>query len=425
MGKLIPVALLLLTMFYSGIVSVNGKHSTLKATTQQVSTHSKNKNHPNFHLSAFKLSAANVDFALRLYRQIASQPSSTSKNIFFSPISISAALTMLSLGAKHNTRDQLVRVLGYSNMTHNDATEVHETFRYLLKEITGEHSELHLIMGNSLYVQQGLVLQKKFFEDIRQFYTAEAVMVDFRAKDRAKKKINTYVSRQTNGKIQEFIKNLDQNTVMILINYVLFKGKWVKPFDPQNTYEDDFHVDDTTTVKVRMMKRKGRYAMNYDEELSSSVIMVPYKGNASLVLILPDPGKLTRVEQNLNITNFQNLINSLRIGSVDLRLPKLSLKSSYQLKHLLMAMGIIDVFTNNANLSRITKSVQLKVSKVVHEAMLDVDERGTEATAVTGVSLMPMSIPPQLKFNRPFLLLIAEHNTKSVLFAGRVVNPTV
>ncbi|XP_048450337.1 alpha-1-antitrypsin-like, partial [Rhincodon typus] len=139
--------------------------------------------------------------------------------------------------------------------------------------------------------------------------------------------------------------------------------KWMKPFDPQKTYEDDFHVDDTTTVKVQMMKRKGRYAMNYDEELASSVILIPYRGNASLVLILPDPGKLAGVEQNLTITNFQHLITSLRIGSVDLHLPKLSLRSTYQLKQLLIAMGIVDIFTNNANLSKITKSGPVQVSK--------------------------------------------------------------
>ncbi|XP_043553100.1 alpha-1-antitrypsin-like protein GS55-MS [Chiloscyllium plagiosum] len=419
MRKLIPVALLL-TVLYSGRAISSGKMTAMKATIQQAHSGSRTKNN----LSALKLSAANTDFALRLYRQIASQPSSTSKNIFFSPISISSSLAMLSLGAKHNTLNQLLRVLGYSNMSKNDAAEVHATFRYLLQELTSENSELHMMMGSSLHIQQGLSLQKKFLDDTRQFYKAETVSTDFRVLDKAKRKINAYVRKQTNGKIQEFIKTLNRNTVMVLINYILFKGKWVKPFDPQKTYEDDFHVDDTTTVKVQMMKRKGRYYMNYDEELRSSVILIPYRGNASLVLILPERGKLAEVEQNLTITNFQNLITSSRIGSVDLRLPKLSLRLTYQLKQLLITMGLVDIFTNNANLSKITKSGPVHVSKVIHEAVLDVDERGTEATAVTGVGLMPMSKPPQLKFNRPFLLLIAEHSSKSVLFAGRVMNPT-
>ncbi|XP_078090416.1 alpha-1-antiproteinase F-like [Mustelus asterias] len=424
MGKLTPVALLIIAVLCSGIANVNGRISSMKASTQQAHG-SRTKSNLSRQMSVLRLSAANTEFALRLYRQIASQPSATAKNIFFSPVSISAGLAMLSLGAKHNTRDQLLQVLGYSNMSKNDAAEMHATFRYLLQELTSEKSELHLTMGSSLYHQQGINLQNKFLEEARQFYKAETVGVDFRAVDKAKKKINSNVRRQTNGKIQEFIKSLNRNTVMVLLNYVLFKGKWVKPFDPQDTYEDDFHIDDTTTVKVQMMKRKGRYSMNYDSGLASSVILIPYKGNASLVLILPDRGKLAGVEQNLTITNFQNLITSLRIGSVDLHLPKLSLKSSYQLRHLLMAMGIVDVFTNIANLSKITKSVPLQVSKVVHEAVLDVDEKGTEAAAGSGVGLMPMSRLSQLKLNRPFLLLIADHNTKSVLFAGRVMNPTV
>ncbi|XP_072348872.1 alpha-1-antitrypsin-like [Scyliorhinus torazame] len=425
MGKLIPVALLLIAVLCSGIVCVSEKVSVLKTSSQQARAGSRTKNNLHRQLSLLKLSAANTDFALRLYRQIASQPSSTARNIFFSPLSISASLAMLSLGAKHDTRDQLLQVLGYYNMSRNDAAEVHSAFKYLLQEITSEKREPQLAMGSSLHIQQGLSLQKKFLEDAKQFYKAETVSADFRAADKAKKMINTYVKKQTRGKIQELIKSLNRNTVMILLNYVLFKGKWVKPFDPQDTYEDDFHVDNTTTVKVQMMKRKGRYSMNYDTGLASSVILIPYKGNASLVLILPDRGKLAGVEQNLTITNFQNLITSLRIGSVDLHLPKFLLKSSYQLKHLLMTMGIVDAFTNKANLSKITKSAPLQVSKVVHEAVLDVDEKGTEAAAVTGISLMPMSRPSQLKLNRPFLLLIAEHNTKSVLFAGRVMNPTV
>ncbi|XP_059818545.1 alpha-1-antitrypsin-like [Hypanus sabinus] len=425
MGKSLPVYLLLVASLFCGITSTSGKISTLKAVNTKAPTASKTRNNPISQSSVLRLSAANINFALRLYRQIAAQPNSGSKNIFFSPLSISAALSMLSLGARQNTREQLLRVLGYTNMTQNDAANVHEAFQYLLQELTGQNNELQLLMGNSLHIQKGLTLQKKFHDDTARFYNAELMSVDFSAIDKAKKKINAYVKKQTNGKILELIKTIDQGTLMILLNYVMFKGKWVKPFDPQNTHEADFHVDDTTTVKVQMMKCKGRYAMNYDEKLSSSVILVPYKGNASLVLILPDPGKLTGVEQNLTITSFQTLINTLRIGSVDLRLPKLLLKSSYQLKHILMAMGVTDLFTKNANLSKITKSTQLKLSKVVHEAVLNIDEKGTEASVVTRVGLMPMSRAPLLKFNRPFLLLIADHNTKSVLFAGRVINPTV
>ncbi|XP_041070147.1 alpha-1-antitrypsin-like [Carcharodon carcharias] len=412
MVKLIPVALLLLTVLYSGVVSVNGKPAVPNEINSQ-------------QISALKLVAANTDFALRLYRQIVSQPSSTSKNIFFSPISVSAALSMLSLGARDSTRNQLLRALGYSNMSQNDAAEVHETFKFFLQKLTREDRELNLTIGNSLHIQQEFDVNQKFLEDAKQFYKAEVISANFKETDKAKEQINTYVSKKTKGEIQELIKTLDATTVMVLLNYVLFKGNWMKPFDPQMTYETDFHVDDTTTVKVQMMKKSGIYYTGYDSQLSSHVISVPYHGNASLVLILPAPGKLAEVEQNLTIDNFQHFFYSLSLGSAQLHLPKLLLKESYQLNELLMAMGVTDVFSVNSDLSGISGTAPLKVSKVTHEAVLEIDEKGTKATAATDVEVTLLSVPHQYKFDSPFLLLIADHNIKSVLFAGRVVNPTV
>ncbi|XP_048393586.1 uncharacterized protein LOC125455520 [Stegostoma tigrinum] len=412
MEKLIPVALLLLTVLDSGVVSLPEESAI------------PNENNPVSQLSALKLSAANLDFALRLYRQIASQPRSNSKNIFFSPISVSAALSMLSLGARDNTCNQLLQALGYRNMSQNDAAEVHEAYKYLLQKLTRENSELHLTMGNSLHIQQEFVVKQKFLENAKQFYKAEVRSVNFKDPEIAKVQINTYINKKTSGEIQDFVKTLDPSTVMMLLNYVLFKGSWMKPFDPKATYEADFHVDNTTTVKVQMMQRNGLYHAGYDQQLSSHVVRVPYIGNASLVLILPAPGKLAEVEQNLTISNFQKFFYSLWPRSTTLHLPKLLLKESYQLKDLLMSMGIADVFTENSNLSGISETAPLKVSKVTHEAVLDIDETGTKATAITGIEVLPFSVPSELVFNRPFFLLIADHTVKSVLFAGRVVNPT-
>ncbi|XP_043553102.1 alpha-1-antitrypsin-like isoform X1 [Chiloscyllium plagiosum] len=412
MEKLIPVALLLLTVFGSGVVSLTEKSAIPK------------ENNPVIQLSILRLSAANLDFALRLYRQIASQPRSAAKNIFFSPVSVSAALSMLSLGARDNTVNQLLRVLGYSDMSQNDAAEVHEAYKYLLQKLTRENSELNLTMGNSLHIQQEFVVKQKFLEDAKQFYKAEVMDVNFKEPENAKGQINAYINKKTSGEIQDFVKTLDRSTVMMLLNYVLFKGSWMKPFDPTATYEADFHVDNTTTVRVQMMKRLGMYYSGYDQQISSYVVSIPYHGNASLVLILPAPGKLAEVEQNLTISHFQNFFFSLPFRSATLHLPKLLLKESYQLKDLLMSMGIVDVFTDNSNLSGMSETAPLKVSEVTHEAVLDIDETGTKATAVTGIEMIPFSVPSEYVFNRPFFLLIADHNVKSVLFAGRVMNPT-
>ncbi|XP_072348849.1 alpha-1-antiproteinase 2-like [Scyliorhinus torazame] len=411
MEKLIPVALLLFAVMHSGIVSVNGKPAVPNPRQQ----------------SAFKLVTANTKFALHLYRQVASQPSSAGKNIFFSPISISAALSMLSLGARASTRNQLLQGLGYSNMSQNDAAEVHETFKCLLQTLTREGSELNLTIGSALYIQQGFVVKPKFIEDAKQFYKSEAISVNFMESDKAKEQINAFVSKKTDGEIQEFIKTLETSTVMVLLNYVLFKGSWEKPFNPRSTYEADFHVDDTTTVRVQMMTKSGTYDSGYDSQLSSFVIRVPYDGNASLVLILPAAGKLAEVEQNLTITNFLHFFYSLRPSYAGLHIPKVSLKESYKLNEQLSSMGITEMFSRDADLSGISESEPLTVSKVTHEAVLHIDEKGTKAVAVTGaeITLMSAFSQPEHVFNRPFLLLIVDHNIKSVLFVGRVLNPTI
>ncbi|XP_078262945.1 alpha-1-antitrypsin-like isoform X1 [Rhinoraja longicauda] len=407
MEKLIAFVLLLVAVPYSELVTGE--------------TTSPNIRDPNTHLAMLRSAGANVGFAMRLFRQIASQPGTASKNIFFSPLSISAALSMLSLGARQNTLAELMQVLGYNEMEHNGERAVRELFQYLLEELTSENSTLKI--GNSLHIQEGLNVKRMFLQESKQFYNADIKNINFQEPQNAKEQINTYLKNKTNGKIPEFVKEpLPRDTVMLLLNYIFFKGNWLKPFDIHNTYEADFHVDDGTTVKVQMMKRMGMFESLYANVLSSHIIKIPYQRNTSLLLILPDPGKLAEVGQKMTLSNFQPLLQLLGWRSAELHLPKLSLRTSYQLNNLLRAMGLNDAFTNHANFSGISET-PLKVSKVVHEAVLDIDEKGTEASAVTGIEIMPMSMPMQLKFNRPFLLLIVEHNVKNVLFAGRVMNP--
>ncbi|MBN3287574.1 A1AT protein, partial [Polyodon spathula] len=173
------------------------------------------------------------------------------------------------------------------------------------------------------------------------------------------------------------------------------------------------------------MIRSGRFDYYYDEENSTSILMLPYKGDASLMLILPDEGKLKEVEEMLSKDKIKKWHDSLFYSSVDVYLPKFSVSASYSLKEILETMGIINAFSDNADFSRITEEIKLKLSKATHKAVLDVDEKGTEAGAATFIEVMPMSIPPVVKFNRPFILLIVEKTTKSILFMGKIMNPSL
>ncbi|XP_072130701.1 alpha-1-antitrypsin-like [Mobula birostris] len=405
MEKLLAFAFLMVALPSSGMVS--GYASAVNEFTP--------------HPSLLSLSAANSEFALRLYRQIAVQPDTASQNIFLSPLSVSASLSMLSLGAKGNTRAQLLQVLGYSNMTNNGAVAVRETFRQLLEHLNNASDGIH--MGSSLYVQKGKEIHEKFLREAEEYYNATIERVDFREQRSTKDKINAYVNSKTNGKIPDFLKEpLSSDTLMFLLNYFLFKGEWLQPFDAKRTYEADFHVDDRTTVRVRMMRRIGTYYWTYAEDLSTEALLMEYAGSTSLLILLPNSGKLAELERKLTIQRFDHLSLSMQKHSVDVHFPKMTLKTAYKLKTLLSSMGIEDAFTNHANFSGISKQ-PIKLSKVMHKAVLEVDEKGTKATAVTDMQAIPMSLPIEFKCNRPFLLLIAENSIRNVMFAGRVRNP--
>ncbi|XP_034783267.2 alpha-1-antitrypsin homolog [Acipenser ruthenus] len=386
--------------------------------------HDTDHQHEESELQCRKLMPANSDFAFSLYKQLNSLPDGESRNIFYSPLSISTALSVMALGAKGTTHDQLFETLGFSPSGLNE-TEVNHAFEHLFHMLSHKNNELQLEAGNVVYLQEGFKPNPTFLKDAQHFYDTKGFTVNFQKPDFAKVEINTYIAMKTHGKIVDLIKDLDSKAVMVLVNYMFFRGKWVKPFDPKYTKEDVFHVNENTTVPVEMMIRSGRFDYYYDEENSTFILMLPYKGDASLMLILPDEGKLKEVEEMLSKDSIKRWHDSLFFSSVDVYLPKFSVSASYSLKEILATMGIINAFSDNADFSRITEEIKLKLSKAAHKAVLDVDEKGTEAGAATFIEVMPMSIPPVVKFNRPFILLIVEKTTKSILFMGKIMNPSL
>ena len=212
---------------------------------------------------------------------------------------------------------------------------------------------------------------------------------------------------------------------MVLVNYLLFKGKWKVPFNPNDTFESEFYLDEKRSVKVPMMKIK-EVTTPYvrDEELSCSVLELKYTGNASALFILPDQGKMQQVESSLQPETLKKWKDSLipRIIN-DLRMPKFSISTDYSLKEVLPELGIKKVFSQQADLSRITGTKDLYVSQVVHKAVLDVDETGTEATAATGVATVIRRQPRTLNFNRPFMVVITDMDSQSILFVAKITNP--
>uniref|UniRef100_A0A8B9Q3T2 Thyroxine-binding globulin n=1 Tax=Apteryx owenii TaxID=8824 RepID=A0A8B9Q3T2_APTOW len=358
-------------------------------------------------------------FACCFYKEISARENNG--NIFFSPLSISTAFAMLTLGARSDTLTQILRVLNLNphEISEND---IHEGFRQLMQMLNRKNKELQLNMGNVLFVLDQLKPQDQFLYNLRNFYEGEAYPMNFKKADQAQVKINEYVAERTNGKIKDLINNLDPLTELLLISYIYFNAEWEKPFDPKYTKKDKFFMDGNKAVQVPMMFGMGLFKHGYDEQLSSTVLQMDYKGGASAFFILPDQGRMKKLEKRLSCERkgihwFKSVIS----GSANVYLPKFTLYGRYNLKNVLYKMGIVDVFTDKADLSGITGQPQHRVSQAIHKAVVKVDETGTEAAAATGMEIVPMSVPVTIKFNKPFLMIISMGN--NIIFMGKIVDP--
>lgn len=368
----------------------------------------------------YKIAPNLVDFAFSLYRKVAHQ---FNTNIFFSPVSIATAFAILSLGTKGDTQTEILEGLEF-NLTEKAKADIHNGFHHLLEALNRPDNQVQLTTGNGLFIDENVKLVDKFLEDIKKLYHSDAFTVNFKDSEAAKKQINDYVEKETQGRIVALVKDLNADTVLALVNFIFFKGKWEKPFDAEQTTEQDFHVDQNTTVKVPMMNRLGMFDLHRCDKLSSWVLFMDYVGNATALFLLPDEGELQHVEDTLTKEVLCKFLENRHPRSAHLHLPKLSISGTYDLKTILGKLGITRVFSNAADLSGISEEVPLKLSKAVHKAVLTIDEKGTEASAATMVEAIPMSIPPTVQFNRPFLIIIYDKDIKSPLFVGRVVNPT-
>ncbi|KAJ8262917.1 hypothetical protein COCON_G00153740 [Conger conger] len=237
---------------------------------------------------SLKIFQENLDFAFRLYKHISAQPDSQSKNVFFSPLSVSVALAALSVGARGKTHLQLFEGLGF-NSTEVTTEEVNQAFQHIHHNLN-EKTDVDLSLGNALFIGRDFKPRPEFLESMKRYYESEGFSTDFSKPEEAKEQINKYVNEKTKGKISDLVQDVDPLTVMYIINYIYFKGKWEIPFDPKATKEHDFHVDDKTTVSVPMMYEEGGFYIYHDEDISTHVLQLHYNESVSMMLVLPEKG---------------------------------------------------------------------------------------------------------------------------------------
>jgi serpin B len=367
----------------------------------------------------------NNRFALDLYARLRA---GQSDNLFFSPGSLSTALAMTYAGARGQTAEQMAKVLHFGLPQEKLHPAFGDLRRYL--GVEGQESGYRLSLANRLWGQEGFHFLPGFLAVTREHYGAELAQVDFaRRTEPARQRINAWVEEQTQGKIRDLIPPgvLDSMTRLVLTNAIYFKGVWTEPFKKEATQQAPFRISTTQQADVPLMYQQDDFRYSAGEGLK--VLELPYgKGDLAMLVLLPDEIEgLSALEAKLNTDNLSRWQSGLREQEVRVYLPRFTLTSQFQLADVLKAMGMTRVFTpGEVDLSGMSSEEELFVSAVIHKAFVDVNEEGTEAAAATGVGVKTAAAilePAVFRADHPFVFLIRDNRTGSILFLGRLVNP--
>jgi len=376
--------------------------------------------------SSSSLAGPSAEFALSLYDILKAETPAT-ENIFFSPISISTVLSMTLLGASGKTAAELLRGLKYPHdFTHSQFGELITAF----KAVDSNNVLLHV--ANRIFTRDGLNFLKEFTSGLSQHYAADAFAVNFGGDPNGSRLlINKWVEDQTKDKIKDLLPDgsIDSLTAAVLVNAVYFKGDWLNKFDPALTQPGEFKASPSQKFRVNFMFAKEKLPYGRNRDLGFHVLHLPYKGDElSMVVLLPfaDDG-LSALEAKLDAQVLLKAVKETRTIKVEVTMPKFKIEESIDLTDKLASMGIVDLFSDRADLSGVTKDVPLYVSKVFHKSFIEVNEEGAEAAAATGMVVMMRSMPappPRFTADHPFVFGIYDKRTEVFLFWGRIAHPT-
>ncbi|XP_068137058.1 serpin I2 isoform X2 [Hyperolius riggenbachi] len=337
-----------------------------------------------------------TEFALDLQRAIRSLD--TEENIIFSPLGATLILGMIKLGARGATSQQIKEVL---KLQGNQESEEFAGLRKLLSVISEENKEFAFNLANALYLQEGFHVKEQYLHSNRDFLKSEIKLVNFQDVKASAEIISAWVERQTNGKIKHMFLSGDIQplTKLVLVSAVYFKGEWKHKFRPESTHPQNFTVKRGITTNVPMMHLQTATKIGYfaDNNLKYKVLELPYKGDRiSLVLALPDENvQIQELEKILTDPVLKGWSSKMTEETVEISLPRFKIEHKVDLKRALLQLNVTDAFDQSCNLSGITETSNIYISKVVQKVSVEINEAGSEAAASTG----------------------------SILFMGKVTNP--
>jgi serine protease inhibitor len=378
---------------------------------------------PTQHPDVEAVVQGNTEFALDLYRQLRTQEG----NLFFSPYSVSTALAMTYGGARGNTQVEMAHTLRFTL----GQARLHPALASLKAALNAVQAKgnVQLKVANALWPQEGYTFLDEYLALVEEYYRAAVTALNYGDAETARTTINTWIEQKTAGKIRDLIPAgiLDAMTRLVLTNAIYFKGDWAKRFHEARTTDAPFWVTPAASSDVPMMSQVETLGYSAREP-GLQVLELPYAGHdLSMIVLLPDERDgIAALEDALTVENLTSWIDNLRPMEVEVHLPRFKLSCQFGLGNMLKAMGMVDAFDYAADFSGMDGTKSLYISAIIHQASVDVNEEGTEAAAATAVVMKLKALPlppPVFRADHPFMFLIRENQTGSILFIGRMANP--
>lgn len=373
--------------------------------------------------------AGNGAFALDLYRQAATSDG----NKVLSPYSLSTGLAMTWAGARGDTAAQLATALHFTLSPERQHAAFNALALALATRADGSQDHpleedplpFQLEVANSLWAMDGLRWETPFLDALAVNYDAGLNVENFAAApDAARATINAWIEARTTGRIPELFASgaITRDTRLVLANAITFSASWDQLFEPSATAARAFFIGESS-VDVPTLHRKSTH-FRYGEGAGYRAVELPYDGG-DLAMLVIEPDDLSAFEATLSSATLAAVIDGLASYDVDLRLPKFRIASPLDLGPHLEALGIVDAFAPTADFTAMTSDERLAIERVVHQSVISVDERGSEAAAASGVVVGPVSQPEsvELAIDHPFLFVVRDRPTGTILFIGRVVDP--
>ena len=366
---------------------------------------------------------SNNAFGFDIFRKI-NESESADNNVFISPLSISLALAMTYNGADGDTRTEMQNTLRFPDFS---ADDINGYFQKLSSTLLSLDPTVNLGFANSIWYRQGFSVLPEFISVNQTYYNAEIQSLDFN-NHASVNTINHWVATKTNDKITRVLDAITSDQVMFLINAIYFKGQWMYDFDKNATADGTFHLFSAGQSTIPFMHQKGTFSYYSNDSLQ--LVEMPYgQGNFSMIVLLPANGySVSSLVGGLMPEIWSNWTDNLSKANVSISLPKFKFEYERKLNNDLSALGMSKAFSpEEADFSKINADKDLYISFVKHDSFVEVNEEGTEAAAVTTVSVAETTIAPEPSFipfivDRSFAFAIRETTTNTLLFMGKVVN---